>query len=191
MNQTSYFMAKLTDEAVWEHLQTLLRAYDPEMAEKHTAYISALESLTGSGADAEAFHRAIQSTTASDALFAFQKGMEANFYHFRHPFVPSFAGLDYEDMQQEYAMLRMPKRLVAQQEMDRIRSMFFCEDAPWCEAIREYIIDLEMLVPQIMHFEGYKAGNEWFKQTIPGYCEDSALTSIYYMQLCEYFGKHL
>jgi hypothetical protein len=49
------------------------------------------------------------------------------------------------------------------------------------------MIDLEVTIPKLMHFEGYKAGNQWFAMTIPGYQEDQALTSIYTLQIHKYF----
>ena len=188
MNHTSYFMTKLTDEAVWEHLQVLLREYDPEMEQKHIVFLSALEELAEAGADAAAFHRAIIAATVSDALFAFQKGMEANLYHFQHPYVTGFTDLDYNDTFQEYVMMLQPKRAAAEIAIEKIRAEYFQEDMPWCETINEYISDLEILVPKIMHFEGYIAGNVWFALAIPGYCEDSALTRIYSMQIYQYLG---
>lgn len=189
MNHTSYFMAMLTDEAVWEQLQILLQEYDPEMREKHAAYISALDAMAQAGADADALQRAIRGATISDALFAFQKGLECNLYHFRHPYVPSFAGIDFDDMFQENVMMLMPKRVEAEKVIDAIRSENFQEDAPWYEAINEYIIDLEVTVPKLMHFEGYLFGIQWFRLTVPGYQEDQALTSIYHIQIERYFGK--
>lgn len=190
MNHTSYFMTMLTDETVWEHLQVLLRKYDPGMSKKHSAYIAALETLSEAGADTVAFEQAIRAATISDALFAFQKGMESNLYHFRHPYVPSFAGIDFDDMFQEHVMMLMPKRVAAEKVIDTIKSTYFQEDAPWCETIRAYIIDLEMIVPKIMHFEGYKASNAWFAMTVPGYLEDHTLTSIYSIQVHQYFGDY-
>lgn len=190
MNHTSYFMSGVTDEAVWEHLQVLLHEYDPEMEAKYADYISALETLKTAGADTDTFHQAIRTATISDALFAFQKGMEANLYHFQHPYVPSFVGVDFEDAFQEHIMMCMPKRLKAEQVITATQKSFFQDAAPWCETISEYIIDLEILVPKIMHFEGYKAGNVWFTLTIPSYSEDAALTSKYCIQLCKYFGNH-
>ena len=190
MNHTSYFMSQMTDEAVWEHLQVLLREYDPEVTEKRTAYTAALDVLSETGADATAFKKAVVAATVSDALFAFQKGMEANLYHFQHPYVPNFAGLDFEDMFQEHVMMFMPKRSAAEKVIEEIRKEFFQEDVPWCVTINEYIIDLEVVIPKIMHFEGYKAGNAWFAVTIAGYQEDYALTSVYSMQLQQYFGKY-
>ena len=189
MNHTSCFMTMLTDEAVWGHLQALLREYDPEMEEKHTAYISALEDLSATGADATTFREAIQAAIFSDAMFAFQKGVEANLYHFYHPQVPSFAQVDYEDMHQEWIMQNMPKRLAAEKIISAIEREYFQSDLPWCETIREHIIDLEVTIPKLMHFEGYLAGNQWFALTIPGYQEDQALTSIYSLQIGKYFGK--
>ena len=189
MNHTSYFMSQMTDEAVWEHLQVLLQEYDPEMVEKHTAYTAALDTLSEMGADTMAFKKAVVSATVSDALFAFQKGMEANLYHFQHPYVPNFASLDFEDMFQEHVMMFMPKRSAAEKVIEGLRKEYFQEDVSWCATISEYIIDLEVVIPKIMHFEGYKAGNAWFAVTIPGYQEDYALTSIYAMQVHNYFGK--
>lgn len=190
MNHTSYLMSQMADEAVWEHLQVLLQEYDPEVAEKHATYIAALDALSEAGADAKAFKKAVVAATASDALFAFHKGMEANLYHFQHPYVPNFASLDFEDMFQEHVMRCMPKRSVAEKVIEEIQSEYFQEDVPWCETISEYIIDLDVVIPKIMHFEGYKAGNAWFAMTVPGYQEDYALTSVYIMQLQQYFGKY-
>lgn len=189
MNHNSYFMSKMTDEAVWEHLQVLLQEYDSEIAERHTVYTAALATLSETGADATVFKKAVIAATVSDALFAFQKGMEANLYHFQHPYVPNFASLDFEDMFQEHVMMFMPKRLAAEKVIEEIRKEYFQEEVSWCETINEYIIDLEVVIPKIMHFEGYKAGNAWFSVTIPGYQEDYALTSIYAMQVHKYFGK--
>ena len=190
MNHTSYFMSRMTDEAVWEHLQVLLQEYDPEVAEKHTAYTAAMDALSETGADATAFKKAVVAATVSDALFAFQKGMEANLYHFQHPYAPNFASLDFEDMFQEHVMMFMPKRSAVEKVIEGMRKEYFQEDVSWCETINEYIIDLEVVIPKIMHFEGYTAGNAWFAMTVPGYQEDYALTSVYSMQLQQYFGKY-
>ena len=86
-------------------------------------------------------------------------------------------------------MMNMPKRLTAEKTISAIEKNYFQTDLPWCEVIREYIVDLEVILPKLMHFEGYLAGNQWFKLTVPGYQEDQALTSIYQMQLSSYFGK--
>ena len=190
MNHTSYFMSQMTDEAVWDRLQVLLQEYDPGVAEKHTAFTAALGVLSETGADTTTFKKAVVSATVSDALFAFHKGMEANLYHFQHPYVPNFASLDFEDMFQEHVMMFMPKRSAAEKVIEEIRSEYLQEDVPWCETISEYIIDLEVVIPKIMHFEGYKAGNAWFAMTVPGYQEYYALTSVYSMQLHKYFDKY-
>ena len=190
MNHSSYFMSQMTDEAVWDRLQVLLQEYDPGVAEKHTAFTAALGVLSETGADTTTFKKAVVSATVSDALFAFHKGMEANLYHFQHPYVPNFASLDFEDMFQDHIMMFMPKRSAAEKVIEEIRSEYLQEDVPWCETISEYIIDLEVVIPKIMHFEGYKAGNAWFPMTVPGYQEDYALTSVYSMQLQQYFGKY-
>jgi hypothetical protein len=116
--------------------------------------------------------------------------VEANLYHFQHPYVPNFASLDFGDMFQEHVMMFMPKRSAAEKVIEEIRKEFFQEDVPWCETISEYIIDLEVVIPKLMHFEGYKAGNAWFAVTSPGYQEDYALTSAYSIQLQQYFGKY-
>lgn len=189
MNHSSYFVALLTDEVIWEHLQVLLQEYDPEVAAKHIAYLSALDELTAGGGDAQALDAAYRSAIISDALFAFQKGMEANLYHFRNPYVSSFTQVDFDNLHQEPVMMAMPKRAAAEKVIDAIRTAFFQDGAAWCEAINEYIIDLEVILPKLMHFEGYLAGNSWFHMTIPGYQEDHALTSIYQMQINQYFGK--
>ena len=189
MNHSSYFMSQMTDEAVWDRLQVLLQEYDPGVAEKHTAFTAALGVLSETGADTTTFKKAVVSATVSDALFAFHKGMEANLYHFQHPYVPNFASLDFEDMFQDHIMMFMPKRSAAEKVIEEIRKEYFQEDVPWCETISEYIIDLEVVIPKITHFEGYKAGNAWFPMTVPGYQEDYALTSIYAMQVYNYFGK--
>jgi hypothetical protein len=189
MKHTSYFTSKLTDDALWQDIELLLQEYSPDVVKKHTQYLSALEELNDAGGDAQALDQAYRSEIISDALFAFQKGMEANWYHFRHPQVPSFAQVDFEDMYQEWVMMNMPKRLAAEKNRSTIEMTYFRTGLPWCEVIREYIIDLEVTIPKLMHFEGYMAGNQWFKLTVPGYQEDQALTSIYQMQLSAYFGK--
>lgn len=187
MNCTSYFMEKMTDEAVWVHLQVLMQKYSPDIAKKHREYLAALELLEAAGGNAQALDLSYRSAIVSDALFAFQKGLEANLYHFQHPQVASFAQVDFEDMYQEWVMMSMPKRLVAEKVNSAIEKTYFHENQPWCEIIREYMIDLEVTIPKLMHFEGYKAGNQWFAMTIPGYQEDQALTSIYTLQIHKYF----
>ena len=189
MKHTSNFASKLTDDALWQNIQLLLQEYSPDVVKKHTQYLAALEQLNSAGGDAKALDRSYRSAIISDALFAFQKGMEASWYHFRHPQVPSFAQVDFEDMYQEWVMMNMPKRLTAEKTISAIEKNYFQTDLPWCEVIREYIVDLEVILPKLMHFEGYLAGNQWFKLTVPGYQEDQALTSIYQMQLSSYFGK--
>lgn len=189
MNHNSYFMTMLTDEVVWEHMLLLLKKYDPMEAEKHAAYTAAVKALAATGADAVAFEKAVRSATISDAIYAFQKGLEANIYHFHHPYIPSFVELDFCDMFQEHIMVLQPKRVAAEKVIEMTKYAYFREDEPWCETINEYIVDLEVIIPKVMHFEGYKAGNAWFKLTVPGYMEDHALTSIYSMQIHEYFGK--
>ena len=72
------FIEWMTDAAVWEHLQLLLQEYDPELQEKHKAYLAALEQFASNGGDTTALHQAYRSAIVSDALFAFQKGFEAN-----------------------------------------------------------------------------------------------------------------
>lgn len=188
MNHTSYFASTLTDEAVWQQLHVLLKEWSPDTARRQKEYTHALEQLEAVGGDAQALDRAYRSVIVSDAVFAFQKGMEANLFHFQHPQVPSFAQVDFEDMYQECVMATMPKRVDAEKIIVAIESEYFHEDLPWCEAIREYIIDLEVTIPKLMHFGGYLAGNQWFVLTVPGYQEDQALTSIYRVQLSEYFG---
>ena len=86
-------------------------------------------------------------------------------------------------------MMTMPKRVAAEKLYSAIEKEYFTTDEVWCQAIREYIIDLEVVVPKLMHFEGYKAGNAWFPLTIPGYQEDQTLTNIYQMQISQYFGQ--
>ena len=183
------FIEWMTDAAVWEHLQLLLQEYDPELQEKHEAYLAALERFASNGGDTTALHQAYRSAIVSDALFAFQKGFEANLHHFRQPHMPNFTDVDFEDMYQEHIMMTMPKRVAAEKLYSAIEKEYFTTDEVWCQAIREYIIDLEVVVPKLMHFEGYKAGNAWFPLTIPGYQEDQTLTNIYQMQISQYFGQ--
>ena len=54
--------------------------------------------------------------------------------------------------------------------------------------LREFFVDLEAIIPKIMHFEGHLAANKWFLLTIPGYTDDPALTQIYQAQISNYFG---
>lgn len=189
MNHSSYFMSQITDTVVWEHLQRLLQEYNPEFLEKHNNYRLALDGLTDAGGNAQALDQAYRSIIISDAVFAFNKGLEANLYHFWHPCAPSFTQVDFENMYQEYAMMAMPKREVAEKIISEIEAEYFQAELLWCKTIKECIIDLEVITPKIMHFEGYKAGNTWFRWTVPGYQEDQALTSIYQIQINHYFGN--
>jgi len=186
MNDSINFMSNLTDEAVWERLLVLVREYDPEMAQRHTAYLSALGAL---GAEAKVFDEALRSAIVSDALFAFQKGLESNLFHFRHPYVLNFTQVDFDDLYQANVMASMPKRTAAEEILSAMETEYFRTELPWCESIREYIGDLQTMVPKLMHYQGYLAGNAWFCLTIPGYREDTMQTAIYTRQLRDYFGE--
>ena len=81
----------------------------------------------------------------------------------------------------------MPKRVAAEKIISIAEAACLQANESAHDAIREYIVDLEVTIPKIMHLEGYLAGNTWFALTIPGYQEDQALTSIYEMQILRYF----
>ena len=85
----------------------------------------------------------------------------------------------------------MPKRMAAEKIISIAEVTYLQTNESAHDAIREYIVDLEVTVPKIMHLEGYLAGNTWFALTIPGYQEDQALTSIYSLQIHQYFGRSL
>ena len=84
-------------------------------------------------------------------------------------------------------MASMPKRMAAEKVISPPEATCLQTNESAHDALREYIVDLEVTVPKIMHLEGYLAGNTWFSLTIPGYQEDPALTSIYEMQILRYF----
>lgn len=188
MPLTNHFIRTMSDEATWEFLQILLQEYSPDIAEQHKEYLIALDQLSAIGCDTVSLDKAYRSAIVSDALFAFQKGLEANLFHFQHPYVPSFIPVDYENLYQECVMSHMPKRVIAEKTIHTIEAASVQADFHQQELIREYIVDLEVVVPKLMHFAGYLAGNSWFSATVPGYQEDHALTSCYHMEIQKYFG---
>ena len=188
MTNTSWFLKAMTDDEIWKQLQALLQKYSPDTLEREKEYLKALEQVSASSEEAQTTNRAYRSAIISDALFAFQKGMEANVFHFRNPHVPSIINVDFNDLYQEHVMGSMPKRVAAEKIISIAEAASLQTDESAHDAIREYIVDLEVTVPKIMHLEGYLVGNAWFALTIPGYQEDQALTSIYSLQIHQYFG---
>lgn len=185
MSPTSFFTSFLSENAIWSHLQKLLQKYDPELAEK---YIAVTAALSNADEDTLALVQAYRVAITSDALFAFSKGMEANLYHFRNSCGPMFTQVDLCDLYQEHIMRSMPKRKEAEQMIATMEAKSFRGNPTWVEAFREFFVDLEVVIPKIMHFEGYLAGNDWFHLSIPGYQEDQKLTSTYRAQITAYFG---
>ncbi len=172
MKFAGYFASHWDDESFWLHLQKALQQYDTELAEK-------CRSVTEEYKSAQDLIQSWNAAITSDALFAFQKGMEANLNHFHHPYLPGFTNMDFCDLYQERTMLSMSKRKEAEQMIAA---------AHRDEAIRDFFIDLEVVIPKIMHFEGYLAGSHWYPLTVPGYREDKKLTAIYQQQISNYFG---
>ena len=191
MTNTSWFLKAMTDDEIWKQLQALLQKYSPDTLEREKEYLKALEQISASSEEAHTINRAYRSAIISDALFAFQKGMEANMFHFRNPHVPSIINVDFNDLYQEHVMGSMPKRVAAEKIISIAEVACLQANESAHDTIREYIVDLEVTVPKIMHLEGYLAGNTWFALTIPGYQEDQALTSIYSLQIHQYFGRSL
>lgn len=85
-------------------------------------------------------------------------------------------------------MRSMPKRKEAELQIAAMEEMCGQAKIAWVEVCREFFVDLEVVIPKIMHFEGYLAANDWFRLTIPGYIDDPALTGIYQAQISNYFG---
>lgn len=185
MCNSSYFSTLLGDGAIWTHLQQLLQKYEPELAEK---YLSIANALSVANEDARALVQAYRAAIASDALFAFGKGMEANLHHFLQPSAPYFTNLDFCDLYQEHVMLAMPKRKEAEQVIATMEAKSLQGNPTLGETFREFFVDLEVVIPKIMHFEGYLAGNDWFRLSIPGYIDNQVLTGIYQTQISIYFG---
>ena len=188
MTNTSWFLKAMTDDEIWKQLQALLQKHSPDTLEREKEYLKALEQIYASSEEAQTINRAYRSAIISDALFAFQKGMEANMFHFRNPHVPSIINVDFNDLYQEHVMGSMPKRVAAEKIISIAEAACLQANESAHDTIREYIVDLEVTVPKIMHLEGYLAGNTWFALTIPGYQEDQVMTGIYCTQIHQYFG---
>ena len=154
-------------------------------------YLESLERISSSSEEAQKMNCAYRAAIISDALFAFQKGLEANLFHFSNPHILSIINVDFNDLYQEHVMASMPKRVAAEKIISIAEAACLQANESAYDTIREYIVDLEVTVPKIMHLEGYLAGNTWFSLTIPGYQEDQALTSIYSLQIHQYFGCSL
>ena len=191
MTNTSWFLKGMTDDEIWVHLQALLQKYSPDTLAREKEYLEALDQISSSSEESQRINHVYRSAIISDALFAFQKGLEANLFHFRNPHVPSIINVDFNDLYQEHVMGLMPKRMAAEKIISIAEATYLQTNESAHDAIREYIVDLEVTVPKIMHLEGYLAGNTWFALTIPGYQEDQALTSIYSLQIHQYFGCSL
>lgn len=185
MGYSGCFVSFLGENVFWSHLQKILLKYEPELAEK---YIAVTDALSNADEDVQALVQAYQAAITSDALFAFSKGMEANLYHFRNPCAPKFTQTDFSDLYQERVMRSMPKRKEAELQIAAMEEECGQTKNALVEVCREFFVDLEVIIPKIMHFEGYLAANDWFRLTIPGYIDDPALTKIYQAQISNYFG---
>lgn len=185
MGYSGCFVSFLGENVFWSHLQKILLKYEPELAEK---YIAVTDALSNADEDVQALAHAYQAAITSDALFAFGKGMEANLYHFRNPCEPKFTQADFSDLYQEHVMRSMPKRKEAELQIATMEAKCSQRKSALGVDLREFFVDLEVVIPKIMHFEGYLAAIDWFRLTIPGYVDDPALTQIYQAQISNYFG---
>lgn len=122
--------------------------------------------------------RAYKSTIASDMLFAYELGRQANVEHFRNPGARPFVELSPEVYLQEHVMRRMPKRVKGCAVISNIVE-FLKERDISCNAIIEYFAYLETICGKYAHFKGYMDGNSVLENTIPGYAEDTVFTSVY------------
>ena len=189
MTNTSWFLKGMTDDEIWVHLQSLLKKYSPDTLKREKEYLESLERISSSSEEAQKMNCAYRAAIISDALFAFQKGLEANLFHFRNPHILSIINVDFNDLYQEHVMASMPKRVAAEKIISTTEAVYLQTDESAHDAVREYIVELEVTIPKIMHLAGYLAGNTWFSLTTPGYQEDQALTSIYEMQILRYFER--
>lgn len=187
MKNHNWFWDGMSDEKVYEYIHTMLQEYDPDYRRQHEVYLQALDEMRTAGGAANGLDQAYRKAIVSDALFAFNKGLEANLFHFHNPFVSCFIQADFPDLYQEHVMLCMPKRRAAERLYSAIERRDFSEGATWVDTIKEYLAGLETSVPKLMHYLGYLMGNVWFEATVPGYQEDQIATICYSKQISDFF----
>ena len=107
MKVHNWFWDEMSDEKVYEYIHTMLQEYEPDYQRQHEVYLQALDEMRTAGGDANGLDQAYRKAIVSDALFAFNKGLEANLFHFHNPCVPCFIQADFPDLYQEHVMMCM------------------------------------------------------------------------------------
>lgn len=131
---------------------------------------------------------AFNTQTASDMLFAYRLGMQANLEHYRNPFARTFLEVDPEVYLREKVMKNMQYRIEAQKIVDQFRRDLSAEMKVYFEDISAYYTYFENAAPKLAHYHAFMLANEFLGRIEPGYVSDDHLTNAYQRMMEEYFN---
>lgn len=131
---------------------------------------------------------AFNTQTASDILFAYWLGVQANLEHYRNPIARTFLEVDPEVYLREKVMKNMPDRLEAQRVVEQFRREITAEMKVYYEDVAAYYTYFENAAPKLAHYHAFMLANEFLGRIEPGYVSDDHLTNAYQRMMEEYFN---
>lgn len=191
MNNNIPFM---TDDEIMELLSKDMNIFFDDYEEVKTDYLDTLKKMKNELGDEkyasiEKLISAHKSQVASDMVFAYSCGYKHNLAHFKNPVERSFLEVDPTYYTHENLMMRMPKRIDAEEVISNIHKEFKHLDYDtYFLPLLDYFNCYTTIAPMYAHYIGYLDANKLLPLTEVGYCEDHILTFLYHKHIKELIG---
>ena len=176
-----------------EILRKKLRSIDPEYVHEENIFCTNVHTLKSTlTPDAAVFvdnllaAQEVRMTAA--LLYLFRKGLRQNAACFRNAANKRFLDLDFEDIHQEsniHNIHEAQQVFVCTQALYRILSE---EQEELADSIASYYCHLETVGFKLVHYWGFRHGDDLFPWVISGYTPDVVLTAAYRQMLMDYLG---
>lgn len=191
MNNNIPFM---TVDEIMELLSKDMNRFFDDYEEVKANYLDTLNKMKNELGDEkyatiEKLISAHKSQVASDMVFAYSCGYKHNLAHFKNPVERSFLEVDPTYYTHENLMMRMPKRIDAEEVISNIHKEFKHLDYDtYFLPLLDYFNCYTTIAPKYAHYIGYLDANKLLPLTEVGYCEDHILTFLYHKHIKELIG---
>lgn len=190
---TTHFSHIAESRSLTEILRRILRSIDPEYVHEENIFCTNVHTLKSTlTPDAAVFVdnllAAQEDRMTAALLYLFRKGLRQNAACFRNAANKRFLDLDFEDIHQESNIHTLPEAqqvFVCTQALYRILSE---EQEELADSIASCYCHLETVGFKLVHYWGFRHGDDLFPWVISGYTPDVVLTAAYRQMLTDYLG---
>lgn len=189
MNKTIFSPVESAD--LLDALRNHLRSHDLEYPKVEKACQGAIQSLKTTlkpdiSALLDTYIAAQDERITASLRFLFWQGLHQNESCFRDPIQKNFLALDFEDICQEAVLNSLPEAVLAYDCARRFHLSLTNAEQVQTESITEYYCHLETAGYKLVHYWGFRNGDDLLPKVVPGYVPDLAVTIAYRRMAREY-----